>query len=131
MLSRSGSGAGWIREFMERAEKLVAEERGELVGTEEVLFEANEKAARMGGSRVIGKWEGSRNHFVAFVKGRDGGLWEMEGVSRGPIRRGSLEDGEDVVSERAFEMGLRRWLRYRGGLGRTKWDFLVLRLPAM
>ncbi|KAF1952186.1 cysteine proteinase [Byssothecium circinans] len=57
-------------------------------------------------------------HFVAFVKGKDGHLWELEGGRMGPLDRGVLEEGEDVLSEKALEMGIGRLMRdesERGG----------------
>lgn len=47
-------------------------------------------------------------HFVAFVKGDDGRLWELEGSRKGPICRGTLGEDEDVLSEKAIAMGLGR-----------------------
>jgi len=50
-------------------------------------------------------------HFVAFVKGRDGHLWELEGSRKGPLDRGELRSDEDMLSERAVERGLGRLMR--------------------
>jgi len=47
-------------------------------------------------------------HFVAFVKGDDGKLWELEGSRKGPLYRGTLADDEDVLSERGLALGLGR-----------------------
>lgn len=41
-------------------------------------------------------------------KGDDGKLWELEGNRKGPIERGVLREGENVLSERALQMGLGR-----------------------
>ncbi|KAI9742819.1 MAG: hypothetical protein M1818_003548 [Claussenomyces sp. TS43310] len=50
-------------------------------------------------------------HFVAFVKGPNGHLWELEGSRRGPIDRGALPEDEDVLSPRAVELGIGRYIR--------------------
>ncbi|KAK0733501.1 ubiquitin carboxyl-terminal hydrolase-like protein isozyme L3 [Lasiosphaeria miniovina] len=50
-------------------------------------------------------------HFIAFVKGDDGHLWELEGSRRGPIDRGQLAEDEDVLSPRALELGLKRIIK--------------------
>lgn len=56
-------------------------------------------------------------HFVAFVKGKDGHLWELEGDRKGPLDRGLLEENEDVLSEKALEMGIGRLMRIEGEKG--------------
>ncbi|KAK5283164.1 ubiquitinyl hydrolase 1 [Exophiala xenobiotica] len=43
--------------------------------------------------------------FIAFVKGKDGHLWELEGRRKGPVDLGRLEEDEDVLSEKALNMG--------------------------
>lgn len=47
-------------------------------------------------------------HFVAFVKGKDGHLWELEGSRKGPLDRGALQEDEDVLSPGALEKGIGR-----------------------
>ncbi|TGO50120.1 hypothetical protein BOTNAR_0405g00100 [Botryotinia narcissicola] len=47
-----------------------------------------------------GKVEKPRRHFVAFVRGEDGWLWEMDGTRGGPIRREPrLEEHEDLLTD--------------------------------
>ncbi|KAF2119834.1 hypothetical protein BDV96DRAFT_610031 [Lophiotrema nucula] len=45
-------------------------------------------------------------HFVAYIKGKDGHLWELEGSRKGPLDRGLLKDDEDVLSPAAVERGI-------------------------
>ncbi|OBT51647.1 hypothetical protein VE04_07255 [Pseudogymnoascus sp. 24MN13] len=47
-------------------------------------------------------------HFVSFVKAKDGHLWELEGSRKGPLNRGALAEDEDALSPRALELGLGR-----------------------
>ncbi|WPH02934.1 Hypothetical protein R9X50_00580400 [Acrodontium crateriforme] len=54
-------------------------------------------------------------HFISFVKGNDGHLWELEGGWNGPIDRGVLSDDEDVMSEKALEIGIRRYVQAAEG----------------
>lgn len=56
-------------------------------------------------------------HFVAFVKGKDGHLWELEGSRKGPLDRGLLRDDEDVLSPAALEKGLGRLMRIEAEKG--------------
>ncbi|KAH8728215.1 hypothetical protein GQ44DRAFT_676460 [Phaeosphaeriaceae sp. PMI808] len=55
--------------------------------------------------------EHAGQHFVAFVKAKDGHLWELEGSRKGPLDRGVLEDDEDVLSPSALDKGLGRLMR--------------------
>jgi ubiquitin carboxyl-terminal hydrolase L3 len=40
-----------------------------------------------------------------------GKLWEMDGRRKGPIELGELGEGEDVLSEKALELGVRAFLK--------------------
>ena len=76
----------------------------------ETFAEAHQSVAEMGDSPApsAGTADKLGQHFVAFVKGDDGHLWELEGSRKGPLDRGQLGEGEDVLSERAVEAGLGR-----------------------
>ncbi|KAG6146295.1 hypothetical protein E4U10_005934 [Claviceps purpurea] len=54
-------------------------------------------------------------HYVCFVKGSDGALWELDGRRKGPIRRGELEESEDMLSARALSLGILKFLEREGG----------------
>ncbi|KAJ4360301.1 uncharacterized protein N0V89_000862 [Didymosphaeria variabile] len=56
-------------------------------------------------------------HFVTFVKGKDGHLWELEGSRKGPLDRGALEKDEDVLSPAALEKGLGRLMKIEAEKG--------------
>jgi ubiquitin carboxyl-terminal hydrolase L3 len=56
-------------------------------------------------------------HFVAFVKAKDGHLWELEGDRKGPLDRGVLKDDEDLLSPAALELGLGRLIRIESEKG--------------
>lgn len=49
-------------------------------------------------------------HYIAFVKGKDGNLWELEGGWNEPICRGKLDEGMDVLSESALDAGIRPFI---------------------
>lgn len=53
-------------------------------------------------------------HYVCFVRGDDGTLWELDGRRKGPLNRGQLESGEDVLSEKALTWGPRKFLEREG-----------------
>ena len=56
-------------------------------------------------------------HFVAFVKAKDGHLWELEGARMGPLDRGVLSEDEDALSPVALEKGLGRLMRIESEKG--------------
>lgn len=53
-------------------------------------------------------------HFVAFVKSAQNHLWELDGRRKGPLNRGTLDEADDVLSEKALEMGVKRFLKGAG-----------------
>ncbi|KAF2874098.1 hypothetical protein BDV95DRAFT_487429 [Massariosphaeria phaeospora] len=71
---------------------------------------AHEEAAMLGDTPAptLAGHEHMGQHFVAFVKGKDGHLYELEGAGgrKGPLDRGALKEDEDVLSPAALEMGL-------------------------
>lgn len=53
-------------------------------------------------------------HYVCFVKGTDGALYELDGRRKGPIKRGELAEDEDVLSSKGLSMGALRFLEREG-----------------
>ncbi|KAF2454575.1 ubiquitin carboxyl-terminal hydrolase isozyme L3 [Lineolata rhizophorae] len=93
---------------------LGVEERARLLHDSEALERAHAEAARLGDTAAPRPEEPNFHHYICFVKGDDGGLWELEGGWTGPIRRGELEEGEDVLSEKALDMSVRPFLKHAG-----------------
>ncbi|SPN96646.1 probable ubiquitin thiolesterase L3 [Cephalotrichum gorgonifer] len=116
---------GPAREFVvpgSELDKLLAEalplkprERAELLYNSEFLEKAHMAAAVKGDTVAPAGEEPNGYHFICFVKGKDGHLWELEGASDGPIDRGLLADDEDVLSEKALDAGIRRFTRVAEG----------------
>jgi ubiquitin carboxyl-terminal hydrolase L3 len=102
----------------EAAIPLGMEERATLLYESQELEEAHQSVAEMGDTVAPSADEGDRlgQHFVAFVK-EDGRLWELEGSRKGPLDRGELGEEEDVLSERALELGLGRVIRMESESG--------------
>ena len=69
-------------------------------------------------------------HFVAYVKGKDGHLWELEGGGgrNGPLDRGLLGEGDDALSETALDLGVRSLLRAEREAGEKDLRFSCLAL---
>jgi len=77
-------------------------------------FEACHAAvAHSGETAAPGAEDDSDLHFVAFVKGDDGHLYELEGNRKGPLDRGDIGT-EDVLSEKALDLGIRRIIKMCG-----------------
>ncbi|KAL4874127.1 hypothetical protein BDV12DRAFT_2562 [Aspergillus spectabilis] len=96
--------------LLKDAEGLGPNERADLLYESKALESAHADAARLGDTKAPGAEDDVDLHFVAFVKGDDGRLWELDGRRRGPLERGVLGEGEDALSERALELGVRRFL---------------------
>jgi ubiquitin carboxyl-terminal hydrolase L3 len=79
------------------------------------LEDAHMRAARLGSSEAPPAEVHAGHHFIAFAKGKDGHLWELEGTADGPIDRGLLEDGDDMLSEKALEKGVKRFINFAEG----------------
>ncbi len=83
--------------------------RARVLEENEFYEAAHRDAAQEGQSEVPPLEHDDRgNHFVAFVKGTDGHLWELEGSRMGPLDRGILAENEDMLSDNALNAGLRR-----------------------
>lgn len=110
-LVRGGSD---LEGLLKEAEGLGPEERAELLYRSRALEGAHADAARLGESEAPSAESEVDLHFVCFVKGVDGRLWELDGRRKGPLERGVLGEEEDMLSEKALELGVRRFLR--GGI---------------
>ncbi|KAL7806283.1 hypothetical protein V8C44DRAFT_339500 [Trichoderma aethiopicum] len=99
-------------------------ERAAALYNNEELEKKHMKAAKTGTSQPPAASEENHFHFISYVKGKDGHLWELEGATDGPLDRGLMKEGEDVLSEGALDMGVRRFLRV--GDGNVKFSIVAL-----
>lgn len=85
-------------------------ERAKVLEDSDAFEKAHAEAAQLGDTAVPAPAsnEHTGQHFVAFVKAKDGHLWELEGDRKGPLDRGALKDHEDVLSPVALGKGLGR-----------------------
>jgi ubiquitin carboxyl-terminal hydrolase L3 len=88
-------------------------ERAKVLEDSEAYEKAHQEAALLGDTRAPPDdlHEHTGQHFVAFVKAKDGHLWELEGGRKGPLDRGLLAEDADVLSPAALEKGLGRLMR--------------------
>jgi ubiquitin carboxyl-terminal hydrolase L3 len=88
-------------------------ERAKVLEDSDEFEKAHADAAKMGDTATPTpeSEEHRGQHFVAFIKAKDGHLWELEGDRKGPLDRGALKDDEDVLSPAAVEKGLGRLMK--------------------
>ncbi|KAM0560990.1 hypothetical protein ACHAPJ_003490 [Fusarium lateritium] len=79
------------------------------------LEKAHMAAAVMGDSVAPTSQEPVGYHFISFVKGADGHLYDLEGAWDGPIDRGTLDEGEDLLSDKALEATVKRFTKVADG----------------
>jgi ubiquitin carboxyl-terminal hydrolase L3 len=94
-------------------------ERAKVLEDSEAFEKAHQEAALLGDTPTPQKeqHEHMGQHFVAFVKAKDGHLWELEGSRKGPLDRGLLGEDEDVLSPAALKRGLGRLMRIESEKG--------------
>ncbi|KAJ9290627.1 hypothetical protein DTO021C3_1892 [Paecilomyces variotii] len=94
---------------------LQPDDRAALLYNSPSLALAHAEAARKGDTEAPANLNQDFHHFIAFVKGSDSHLWELNGGMKGPVDRGTLAENEDVLSEGALSMGMRTILDKANG----------------
>lgn len=114
--------------LLHEAESLKPAERADLLYSSKALESAHADAAKLGDTAAPPAEDGVDLHFVAFVKAKDGHLWELDGRRKGPLQRGRLAPDEDVLSEAALDLGPRRFLKKEaeGGKGDLRFSLVSL-----
>lgn len=97
--------------LLREAEPLKPLARADLLYESKALESAHADAARLGDTQAPEAEDSVDLHFVAFVKGVDGRLWELDGRRKGPLERARLSEDEDALSDRALDFGVRRFLK--------------------
>ena len=121
-----------LDKLLDAAVSLKPKERADLLYNSAELEAAHTAAAQMGDSEAPPASDPNYNHFIAFVRADDGNLWELEGGVDGPINRGALGDGDDALSEKALQLGIRPFLERAKAAGKDTIQFSVVALaPAL
>lgn len=68
------------------------------------------------------------NHYIAFVRGDDGHLWELEGGVNGPFDRGELGEADDALSEKALQLGIVPFIERAKAAGKENIQFSIVAL---
>lgn len=102
--------------------------RADLLYESRALESAHQSAASTGDTSAPSADDKVDLHFVCFVKTEDNHMWEMDGRRKGPLDRGSLSEDEDVLSEKALELGVRSFMKREAeaGGGDLRFSLIVL-----
>ncbi|KAF1955717.1 cysteine proteinase [Byssothecium circinans] len=103
-------------------------ERAGLLYESQALETAHQSAAAGGDTAAPSADDAVDLHYVCFVKSQKNELWEMDGRRKGPLNRGPLAPDEDVLSEKALELGVRSFLKREAaaGGGDLRFSLIVL-----
>lgn len=108
---------------------LKSTDRARLVYDSEALEAAHAVAAQTGDSAAPDAETYADGHgFIAFVRGTDGHLWELDGGRKGPLNRGKLDDGDDALSSKFVELGIRPYLQREQESGNRDVEFSIIAL---
>jgi ubiquitin carboxyl-terminal hydrolase L3 len=102
--------------------------RARLIYESHALETAHRSAAQKGDTKASSPLEQKSFHYVTFVKGDDGHLWELNGSMKGPVDRGTLGPDEDTLSDRALQLGVRTFIDKRAQAGEGGFGFSIIAL---
>ncbi|KAL8922960.1 MAG: hypothetical protein Q9172_003338 [Xanthocarpia lactea] len=106
--------------------------RARLIESSPSIARAHASAAAQGDTVAPAAEDNVDLHFVAFVKSAENNLWELDGRRKGPLNRGKLGEEDDVLAEKALDLGVRRFLkRETEGEGNEIRFCLVALAPSM
>ncbi|KAL7923462.1 cysteine proteinase [Trichoderma austrokoningii] len=104
-----------LDDIVKRSIPLPPADRAKIIEQTPALAEAHKAAATEGDTPAPDAQDDVDLHYVCFVKGNDGNLWELDGRRKGPINRGPLNGDEDVLSEKGLNLGVLKFLEREGG----------------
>lgn len=106
-----------LAQLLKEAIPLKPADRADLLYESKALETAHSAAAAEGDTSAPTADEKVDLHFVCFVKSEEGNLWEMDGRRKGPLKRGTLSADEDVLSQKALDLGVRSFLKRESEAG--------------
>jgi ubiquitin carboxyl-terminal hydrolase L3 len=117
-----------LEQLLKQAIPLKPGDRAELLYESQALEAAHQSAAVGGDTSAPSADDKVDLHFVCFVKTEDNHLWELDGRRKGPLDRGMLAKDEDVLSEKALQLGVRAFLKREeeAGGGDLRFSLIVL-----
>ncbi|CAF3621372.1 unnamed protein product [Fusarium graminearum] len=103
-----------LDKVIKKSMPLDARGRAKVLESTPELATAHKEAATQGDTPAPAAEDDVELHYVCFAKGTDNGLWELDGRRKGPIRRGDLDDNEDVLSSKGLALGALKFLEREG-----------------
>lgn len=107
---------------------LEPEARSRLLENTPTIASAHEAAAAQGDTAALSATASVDLHFVAFVKSAQNNLWELDGRRKGPLKRGQLTEEDDVLSDKAVQLGVKAFLKREEEAGGGDLRFSLLAL---
>lgn len=104
-----------LSNIIREAEPLEPVARANVLAASRSLAQAHATAAQGGDTAPPSAEDSIDLHFVCFVKGEDGRMWELDGRRKGPLERAVLGEDEDMLSEKALNAGPRRFMKGEEG----------------
>jgi len=117
-----------LEKLVKDAMPLAPIERADLVYNSQALESAHQSAASQGQSTAPNAEDNIDLHYVCFVKDEENRLWEMDGRRKGPLERGILGADEDVLSKKALDLGVRKFLKREEEVGDGELRFSLITL---
>ncbi|KAI9821730.1 MAG: ubiquitinyl hydrolase 1 [Pycnora praestabilis] len=114
--------------LLEAATPLQPAARADLLYDSQALESAHQSAASQGHTTVPGAEDDIDLHYVCFIKSKDNNLWELDGSRKGPLNRGPLGLEEDVLSDKALDMGVKSFLKREEAVGGGELRFSLIAL---
>jgi ubiquitin carboxyl-terminal hydrolase L3 len=115
-----------LAKFIEQTNPLQPLDRAKIIHDSDILEKAHATAAQMGDTTAPALGENPHHGFIAFAKGKDGNLYELNGCRKGPINCGALKADEDVLSENALNLGPLPYIQREAKSGNLRFHCTVL-----
>jgi ubiquitin carboxyl-terminal hydrolase L3 len=115
-----------LQKLIKDAIPLAPLDRADLLYNSQALESAHQSAASQGQSNAPDATDDIDLHFVCFVKDEKNNLWELDGRRKGPLNRGQLKEDEDVLSEKALNLGPRKFLARELENGELRFSLITL-----
>jgi ubiquitin carboxyl-terminal hydrolase L3 len=117
-----------LAKLVQDAIPLNPQARADLLYESAALESAHQSAAGGGDTSAPDAEDNVDLHYVCFVKSQENNLWELDGRRKGPLNRGNLSADEDVLSEKALDLGVRSFLKRESEAGGGDLRFSLITL---
>ncbi|XP_014556809.1 hypothetical protein COCVIDRAFT_15795 [Bipolaris victoriae FI3] len=117
-----------LAKLVQNAIPLKPAQRADLLYDSEALESAHQSAASGGDTAAPQADSDVDLHYVCFIKSDKNRLWELDGRRKGPLDRGALAPEEDLLSDKALDLGVRSFLKREAEAGGGELRFSLITL---